>query len=139
LEIMMKRLTLAAAKTIVEQSKILLPLLYLRDMLNIAHAYSVITTAFAAMKNLKTEEEAKAALAAIKEMQAALPSSIQEARSLSASALVQIKKLAHTSDDGKRKAIHLAPRRLRREAARIVAKEDRRLERERQAQVGQAA
>lgn len=125
----MQRLSLTDAKAIVATTKTLLPLVYKRDMTIIVQAHSTITAAFAMLRNLATDKEHKDALAAIKTMQAVLPASVKEAQAISVEARLELKKLAHPSTDG---TIHLAPRRLRREAACVVAKEERRLERERQ-------
>jgi len=126
----MQKLTLTAAKAVAETTKILLPLVYARDKTNIVHAYSMVTNARNMLRTARTEEEVDALTAEIKKMVAALPTSIAEAKVLSVNALDRLKKLGRPGKDG-RTPIRLPPRRIRRAAARLIAKEERRLERER--------
>lgn len=122
-------MTLTEARDIVSAAATLLPLIHTRDKINIVRLLETTRAAGAVLRNRKASEAEKdEATQALKQVNAAMPATIAEAQQLSAEALRQLKKLTHT--DGERKAIRLAPRRVRRQAARIVAKEERRRERQ---------
>lgn len=124
----MQKMPLMTAKAIVASSKTLLPLVYHRDKLVIVQFLSAVLMAQQRVKNARTEQELVQArfvqIEAEKYAKEHLPNMEAEASRLSKEAQVKLRKLTHPTKEDKQRPIQLYPRRIRRQAARIVAKEE---------------
>lgn len=112
----MKKLTLAAAKLVAEHTKRVLPIVRLREGEKINLAMSGVAIAEHAKEEDK--ELAKNELLTWKTL---LDEQIAEQPKRAADAVQQLKKLTHPTDKNAM-PIRLPPRRLRREAERLLAK-----------------
>jgi hypothetical protein len=147
---MMQRLSLPMARTIVETTNKLLPLIYRCDtatkhahthQAGIATAQAAINSAMHDFAMADTQEGMDAATALLNKAKAELAHHQEHAKgavTAAGAALQELKELTHDDAQHKRRAIQLPPRKLRREAARVVNKEVRRLERERRQRLGDA-
>lgn len=134
------RLTLTSAKIIVASTAVLLPVMLTRDE-EYAHARQHAAAALTSRNAMpgavarldvvtaaglpKEIEAAQAALVKLDDELTHHSNHASAARSAAAASILQLKKLTHPSDGGKKEAHRLAPRNARREAARLARRDER--------------
>lgn len=116
----MKKMTLEAARKVADQTKATLPLVRQREGEKVKLARLAVRIAERAVEHAE-EQDQPLAKEELRRAQLVYDTQLAEQQKMAADAVAHLKKLAHPEKGGA--PVRLPPRRLRREASRVLTKE----------------